>query len=117
MYTNRRKKSTSTFLLEHNCAPCDKTKMPRGTQSDILEGCCFLAGIILSWFRQSFRQKQTLTRYITKKEANSTFWLGESFMNRPIYHGIAKHMQTCFKEWRETTLMSLDKQQANASTS
>ena len=38
-------------------------------------------------------------------------------MNRPIYHGIAKHMQTCFKERRETTLMSLDKQQANASTS
>ena len=36
-------------------------------------------------------------------------------MNRPIYHGIAKHMQTCFKERRETTLMSLDKQQANAS--
>ena len=33
--------------LEH-IAPCNKTKMPRGTQSDILEGFCFLAGIIFS---------------------------------------------------------------------
>ena len=58
--------------LEHIAmlyAPCNKTKMPRGTQSDILEGCCFLAGIIFSWFRQSFRQIQTLTRNIHQERA------------------------------------------------